>query len=730
MLNFKGKPAPPCAIHDPSISATQARRTALGNEHSSSAKNGCGSCVKQKPDLPGITEHPNQSPLEHDSNTKNLENIEFDTSYTSTSSLEFLDEEWLEEHLEEDGNNSSSNGSMNEEVPDQENIHASNDRAVRTNYAEQELIEKLRRSLNDNREEIRYLTDVVSKQEEVITGFRYDLKSFVNDDTKVKLLTGLPSYSLLCKSPKMANQVCKYSSKISKLNEADISRYHEKILAVDGTDPYQMEYKSDILPLTIDYDRIFAYLISRLSFRTGAPHRNMKSLDAYKSFQSGFVKDVKGCKYKEVFVITGQVLHSLSINQPPAECWVIINDAENEEHTRGEILAAHCDCTAGAGETCTHIAAVLYALSYAREICLGKKLSVTELPSYWMVPGGSAATEDLYKPIDSVNFGRKRETFCELRDYALSKTEEEVRIFLDNVTSAGHEVVARRAFFMSTDAEQENVSIKDRLLDFSFVKRFSNENHQKTLEDLINIGKTIDWSTTIEDCRFIEEMTRKQHAEPMWFMLRYGRITASIFSRCLRTSLSKPSKSLLTCIFSQNQGQYFPATLHGRRNEHKGVIAAVEDFKCNDHINVRHRKSGLTISPEHPYFAASPDYIIQCDCCGTIVIEVKCPFKFDLLTRDEGIEALLSRHSSYLLRNSSGVLTLNPKHPYFYQVQMQILVANAAYGLFVVWAPRFTLAFNVEKDTQFWVHNYPKAKLFFENVLAPEILGHYFSLRN
>lgn len=346
-----------------------------------------------------------------------------------------------------------------------------------------------------------------------------------------------------------------------------------------------------------------------------------------------------------------------------------------------------------------------------------------------MVPGGSAANENLYKPINEVNFGRKRQTFCELLDFPLNKAEEQLRIFINNI-SADQDIVARRAFFLDTANEKQKESATERLLNFSLARRFSNENLPKTLEDLINIGKVIDWSISIDDCRYIEEMTRKQHAEPMWFKLRYGRITASIFSRCLRTNLSNPSKSLLTCIFSQNQGQYFPATLHGRRNEYKGVAAAVEDFKCNNHINVIHRMSGLTISPDHPYFAASPDHIIQCDCCGTVVIEVKCPFKFDSLTREEGIEVLLSRHSSYLLRNASGVLSLNPKHPYYYQVQMQILVANAAYGLFVVWASRFTLIFKVEKDTQFWVENYTKAKLFFENVLAPEILGHYFSLRN
>lgn len=66
----------------------------------------------------------------------------------------------------------------------------------------------------------------------------------------------------------------------------------------------------------------------------------------------------------------------MSVNDPPAECWIIISDAETEDEEAGSILAAHCDCTAGAGETCTHVSAVLYALSYAQEICLGKEVSL------------------------------------------------------------------------------------------------------------------------------------------------------------------------------------------------------------------------------------------------------------------------------------------------------------------------------------------------------------------
>ncbi len=41
-------------------------------------------------------------------------------------------------------------------------------------------------------------------------------------------------------------------------------------------------------------------------------------------------------------------------------------------------------------------------------------------------------------------------------------------------------------------------------------------------------------------------------------------------------------------------------------------------------MNVSDR--GLCVHPDFPYFGASPDGVVECDCCGRGVIEIKCPF--------------------------------------------------------------------------------------------------------
>ena len=45
------------------------------------------------------------------------------------------------------------------------------------------------------------------------------------------------------------------------------------------------------------------------------------------------------------------------------------------------------------------------------------------------------------------------------------------------------------------------------------------------------------------------------------------------------------------------------------------------------HENCSIRLSGLIINEAYPFLAASPDDIITCKCCGTSLVEYKCPYR-------------------------------------------------------------------------------------------------------
>lgn len=63
-----------------------------------------------------------------------------------------------------------------------------------------------------------------------------------------------------------------------------------------------------------------------------------------------------------------------------------------------------------------------------------------------------------------------------------------------------------------------------------------------------------------------------------------------------------------------------PAVQHGNKYEQTAIDAAVS------HMRKSHIKTGLTISSEILYVSASPEFLLNCDCCGEWVGEAKCPY--------------------------------------------------------------------------------------------------------
>ena len=50
----------------------------------------------------------------------------------------------------------------------------------------------------------------------------------------------------------------------------------------------------------------------------------------------------------------------------------------------GRILAAHCDCMAGLGGTCSHVASLFWVIDFGVES--RESLTVTHTSAYWVMP--------------------------------------------------------------------------------------------------------------------------------------------------------------------------------------------------------------------------------------------------------------------------------------------------------------------------------------------------------
>ena len=83
------------------------------------------------------------------------------------------------------------------------------------------------------------------------------------------------------------------------------------------------------------------------------------------------------------------------------------------------------------------------------------------------------------------------------------------------------------------------------------------------------------------------------------------------------------------------------------------------------------RDSGLILHHDMPFFGATPDGIVSCDCCGDGIAEMKCPF----CQRNAAIIDAANDGKFCLAPTADGELKLKATHQY-YQVQMQICFAK------------------------------------------------------
>lgn len=100
---------------------------------------------------------------------------------------------------------------------------------------------------------------------------------------------------------------------LERLLPAGKQRYKEKLLDIQGNDPYKIPAKSwstdpENFP-DIESVGIFSYFVLNVSYYTSEQFRAYRSLAAYKTFVAGWVRDIKtykpgGC---ENIVVTAKV---------------------------------------------------------------------------------------------------------------------------------------------------------------------------------------------------------------------------------------------------------------------------------------------------------------------------------------------------------------------------------------------------------------------------------------
>lgn len=132
--------------------------------------------------------------------------------------------------------------------------------------------------------------------------------------------------------------------------------------------------------------------------------------------------------------------------------------------------------------------------------------------------------------------------------------------------------------------------------------------------------------------------------------------------------------------------------------------------KCHHKSEVT--KCGLFISKQHPFIGATPDGLVECECCGEGIIEVKCSFAYQFLTPVEVADI-----QDYNLCLEDGQVKLKKTSKWYTQIQTQMGVTGKPWCDFVFFTRKGLSVDRVAFDSVHYHDCVQKATAFFTKFL-------------
>ena len=306
---------------------------------------------------------------------------------------------------------------------------------------------------------------------------------------------------------------------------------------------------------------------------------------------------------------------------------------------------------AGLGESCSHIASLLWACEAG--VRIRDSMTVTQKSAYWVMPNG--VKEVPYAPVKEMEFiGKKRSsTAIETLQFPKGGTPSPSPSTTPRASKSptpafeeptGEEV---KEFFASLNRSKTKPAI------LSLVEPYAIDYIPKSLDEglplclsqiynpdaiLMNYGEllqfceTQDIGVTQQQAEAVELNTKSQSKSPLWFNMRSGRITASRFKAAARTNTASPSLSLIMSICHPEINKFKTAALRWGCEHEEVAQRKYLQLMSLSHRDFKVEESGFFICTDYPFIGASPDGLVTCACCSDGICEVKVCL-FDTLFR-------------------------------------------------------------------------------------------------
>lgn len=304
-------------------------------------------------------------------------------------------------------------------------------------------------------------------------------------------------------------------------------------------------------------------------------------------------------------------------------------------------------------------------------------------------------------------------SFLEHCDSINHLTDDRIDQFISKCHADGDETALETILYPLEVRRKTN--IRDEIF---LANLYSHKNRNKTLSELVDIGKSMLLNITNAEAEEICNLTLPRLKSKCCLALRRGRVTGSNFKNCCDSNIKDPSITTIRHIINLTKAFGDSPSIKYKK---KVIESYIRKVKVS-HENASYEECGLMINPKLPYFASSPDGLVSCTCHGHGCMKTKY---FKSLS-DASLEGMTQKPNN-VLNKQGRQYAIEETHEFFFQAQLEINLNELKYCDFIIWSPQKAIAVKVNANINFWKVAIEKASKFHEQVIMPELLGKFYT---
>lgn len=442
------------------------------------------------------------------------------------------------------------------------------------------------------------------------------------------------------------------------------------------------------------------YLILKKAY-DGKEMRAFRSLYGKNYVDSKWLGDIYDCKVGELHFFKASVSPSQpGVGRADYKSWAVVSDSG--------IVTGHCTCPAGAGRSCSHISAVLYAVIMAWEYGIAGERCTDKARVWGRGASNVLQCHEEFEEIVKDNTIKKTTCNDKVKKQEQFLTHSDLSEFVNKSTVKSLWECKGSMLNRILTAPEKTLHEKEPLQ--HGCHDISNPQSpclpactpcKEFFDKFVQIGE--------RNISMLKEATSEQ-TSTLWLDSRKLRITASKIHSVPKTARANPDKYVTNHIYNRFKGSV--ATKHGNKYE----PVARKWFEDTSGLSVT--KSGIVVRSDEQYLAASPDGVID----ENTILEIKCPTK--------SLQSLLNsgKYDVCLKENGEAFLNKKGKNGYYSQVQMTMYCTKTSLCKFVVWTEADQLVVDVPYDQHFMDSILPRVRAFyFKHLLVRLADEHHFS---